>query len=92
MGRHFPKLFSPLIVGPARIKNRIFSTGHMTVMLENGTPSDAMVAYHKARAKGGAGLIILEAARAHISGDSGRPAIRAYDDASTMILYRPGGT
>lgn len=53
----------------------------MTVMLENGFPSDAMVAYHQARAEGGAGLIILEAARAHISGDSGRPAIRAYDDA-----------
>ncbi len=53
----------------------------MTVMLENGFPSDAMAAYHKARAEGGAGLIILEAARAHISGDSGRPAIRAYDDA-----------
>ncbi len=53
----------------------------MTVMLENGFPSDAMVAYHQARADGGAGLIILEAARAHKSGDSGRPAIRAYDDA-----------
>ena len=77
----FPHLFTPLKVGPKTLKNRIFSTGHMTVMLENGLPSDAMVAYHRARAEGGAGLIILEAARAHISGDSGRPAIRAYDDA-----------
>ena len=81
MTKPFPKLFSPLTVGPTQIKNRISSTGHMTVMLENGVPSDAMVAYHKARAEGGAGLIILEAARAHVSGDSGRPAIRAYDDA-----------
>ncbi len=81
MKQSFPNLFSPLVVGPASLKNRIFSTGHMTVMLENGVPSDAMVAYHKARAEGGAGLIILEAARAHVSGDSGRPAIRAYDDA-----------
>lgn len=77
----FSTLFSPLAVGPVQLKNRVFSTGHMTVMLDNGFPSDAMVAYHGARAKGGAGLIILEAARAHISGDSGRPAIRAYDDA-----------
>jgi 2,4-dienoyl-CoA reductase-like NADH-dependent reductase (Old Yellow Enzyme family) len=77
----FSALFSPLLVGPVRLKNRIFSTGHMTVMLENGFPSDAMIAYHQARAEGGAGLIIIEAARAHISGDSGRPAIRAYDDA-----------
>ncbi len=50
-------------------------------MLQDGLPTDAMVAYHEARAKGGAGLIIIEAARAHASGDSGRPAIRAYDDA-----------
>lgn len=81
MEQGFPNLFSSLDVGPTCLKNRIFSTGHMTVMLENGVPSDAMVAYHKARAEGGAALIILEAARAHISGDSGRPAIRAYDDA-----------
>lgn len=74
-------LFTPLDVGPVQIKNRVFSTGHMTVMLKDGVPSDAMVAYHQARAKGGAGLIIIEAARAHISGVSGRPAIRAYDDA-----------
>lgn len=81
MAPKFPNLFHPLQVGPVTLKNRIFSTGHMTVMLKDGVPSDAMVAYHTARAKGGAGLIILEAARAHVSGDSGRPAIRAYDDA-----------
>lgn len=81
MNSVFPNLFKPLQVGPVTLKNRAFSTGHMTVMLDNGLPSDAMVAYHQARAKGGAGLIILEAARAHVSGDSGRPAIRAYDDA-----------
>ena len=80
MGQGFPNLFLPLVVGPTCLKNRIFSTGHMTVMLENGFPSDAMVAYHKARAEGGAGLIILEAARTHVSGESGRPSIRAYDD------------
>ncbi len=76
----FPTLFSSLAVGPTVLKNRIFSTGHMTVMLKDGAPSDDMVAYHAARAEGGAGLIILEAARAHPSGDSGRPAIRAYED------------
>ncbi|KRS16409.1 FAD-dependent oxidoreductase [Roseovarius indicus] len=76
-----PTLFSPLRVGPAFLKNRIFSTGHMTVMLEDGVPSARMAAYHGARAEGGAGLIIVEAARAHPSGTSGRAAITAYDDA-----------
>ncbi len=75
-----PHLFSPLKIGDLELKNRIFSTGHMTVMLENGFPSDQMVAYHRARAAGGAGLIIVEAARAHPSGISSRPAILAFDD------------
>ena len=74
-------LFSPLTIRGHTIKNRIFSTGHMTVMLENGFPSDQMVAYHQARAAGGAGLIIVEAARTHRSGISSRPAILAFDDA-----------
>ena len=52
----------------------------MTVMLEDGFPSERMVAYHAARAAGGAGLIIIEAARAHPSGSGSRPAIVAYDD------------
>ena len=74
-------LFSPLKIRNHVFKNRIFSTGHMTVMLENGVPSDQMVAYHQARAEGGAGLIIVEAARAHPSGISSRPAILAFNDA-----------
>ncbi|QYX56544.1 FAD-dependent oxidoreductase [Roseovarius sp. SCSIO 43702] len=74
-------LFSPLTIRGQTIRNRIFSTGHMTVMLENGQPTARMAAYHAARAEGGAGLIILEAARAHPSGDSGRAAIGAHDDA-----------
>ena len=53
----------------------------MTVMLKDNLPSKRMAAYHGARAKGGAGLIIIEAARAHVSGMSGRPAIKAYDRA-----------
>ncbi len=52
----------------------------MIVMLENGFPGDRMVAYHRARARGGAGLIIIEAARAHVSGISSRPAIHAYEN------------
>ncbi|MBD3666148.1 FAD-dependent oxidoreductase [Sulfitobacter aestuariivivens] len=74
-------LLSPLTVNGHTLRNRIFSTGHMAVMLKDNLPTKRMVAYHEARARGGAGLIIIEAARAHPSGMSGRPAIRAYDDA-----------
>ncbi len=79
MSSAFDHLFSPLKIRGHRLKNRIFSTGHMAVMLENGKPTDAMIAYHEAKAAGGAALTILEAARAHPTADSGRPAIRAYD-------------
>ncbi|MEB8388792.1 FAD-dependent oxidoreductase [Rhodobacteraceae bacterium KMM 6894] len=81
MNAQLPTLFSPISIGPARLRNRIFSTGHMTVMLEDGAPGDRMVAYHAARAAGGAGLIITEAARVHPTGESSRPGIRAYADA-----------
>jgi mycofactocin system FadH/OYE family oxidoreductase 2 len=63
----FPHLFLPLEVGPLTLRNRIFSTGHMTMMVADGNPTDDMVAYHAARAAGGAGLIVTEAAAVHHS-------------------------
>ena len=74
-------LFQTLTLRGKTLKNRIFSTGHMAVMLAAGKPTEHMVAYHGAKAQGGAALTIIEAARVHPSGDSGRPAIRAYDPA-----------
>jgi len=73
-------LFAPLTIRGHRFKNRILSTGHMTVFLEDGNPSERLAAYHEARAAGGAALIITEAARAHPSGVSSRPSILAYRD------------
>ena len=56
----------------------------MAVMLDDGKPSQRLAAYHEAKAKGGAALTIIEAARVHPTGDSGRPAIRAYDPACVL--------
>ncbi len=58
-------LFSPLNIGPVTVKNRIFSTGHQTMMCANGLPTDRMIAYQAAKARGGAGLIITESSRPH---------------------------
>ena len=63
----FKTLFSPLRLRQCEIRNRILSTGHQTYLAKNGLPSENMVAYHEARARGGAGLIIVEAARFHKS-------------------------
>ena len=64
---NFSALFSPLRVGAVTIKNRIYSTGHMTMMPRNGKVTDDLIAYHEARARGGAGLIIVEGCRPHAS-------------------------
>jgi len=58
----FPNLFSPLEIGNVTLRNRIVSTGHETAMADAGGISDAMLAYHEARARGGAGLIVVEVA------------------------------
>ena len=61
-------LFSPLALGPVEIRTRIVSTAHQTTLVHDNLPTDDFVAYHEARARGGAGLIVLEATAVHPSG------------------------
>jgi 2,4-dienoyl-CoA reductase-like NADH-dependent reductase (Old Yellow Enzyme family)/thioredoxin reductase len=77
---NYETLFSPFSIRHITFKNRIFSTGHMTRMTQDGLPTEQMLAYHEARARGGAGLIICEAARVHDSALSDSPAIDASTD------------
>lgn len=63
----FPHLFSPISIGNLELRNRIVSTGHETHLNDRGRIGDAMIAYHEARARGGAGLIITEVALVHAS-------------------------
>jgi 2,4-dienoyl-CoA reductase-like NADH-dependent reductase (Old Yellow Enzyme family)/pyruvate/2-oxoglutarate dehydrogenase complex dihydrolipoamide dehydrogenase (E3) component len=77
----FPNLFSPLAVGPLTLKNRIFVTGHMTMMVTGGVPSEAQAAYYAARARGGVAMIVTEAAAVHETGLRGGKVISAIDDA-----------
>lgn len=65
MSQSFPHLLSPLEIRGVEIRNRIFSTGHDTNMAENGLPGDTLVAYHRARARGGAGLVVVQVAAVH---------------------------
>ena len=61
-------LFSPLTLGPVTIQNRIVSTSHQTTLVHDHLPTDDLIAYHQARARGGAGLIVIEATATHPSG------------------------
>ncbi len=63
----YPKLLQPIELGPTKISNRIFNPPHGTTLSHNGVVTDDLIAYHRARAKGGVGLIILEGMTLHPS-------------------------
>ena len=65
MRQPFPSLFSPIDIGKLALRNRLVSTGHETHLNDRGRIGDAMIAYHEARARGGAGLIVTELALVH---------------------------
>jgi 2,4-dienoyl-CoA reductase-like NADH-dependent reductase (Old Yellow Enzyme family) len=60
-----PQLFAPITLRNLTIRNRILSTGHDTTLPTAFVPNDALVAYHRARAAGGAGLIVMQVAGVH---------------------------
>jgi 2,4-dienoyl-CoA reductase-like NADH-dependent reductase (Old Yellow Enzyme family)/thioredoxin reductase len=79
-------LLSPLRLGPAELQNRIVSTAHQTTLIRDHLPTDDFVAYHEARAAGGAGLIVLEAAAVHPSGLLTGKTLGIFDDVAVPAL------
>jgi 2,4-dienoyl-CoA reductase-like NADH-dependent reductase (Old Yellow Enzyme family) len=79
-GPTFPHLFSPLRIGSVTLRNRIFSSGHDTVMASHGTITDQLVAYQEARAAGGAGLIVIQVGGIHESAEYTAHALMADTD------------
>lgn len=65
---NYPTLFSGTKLGNVTIKNRIMSSAHQTTLVENHLPTDDFIAYHTERAKGGVGLIVMEAHGVHQTG------------------------
>lgn len=77
----FERLFSPLTIRSVTFANRVLSTGHQTFLARDGRITDELIAYHRARAAGGAGAIIVESARFHETALSELPEIHATTDA-----------
>jgi mycofactocin system FadH/OYE family oxidoreductase 2 len=61
----FKFLFTPIQLGKIRVPNRIVSTAHATAYARDGIPTERLIAYHEARAKGGVGLIVTGATVVH---------------------------
>jgi 2,4-dienoyl-CoA reductase-like NADH-dependent reductase (Old Yellow Enzyme family) len=54
----FPRLFAPLALKRVTLRNRIASTPHSDGMAEAGLVTDRLIAYFRAKARGGAGLVM----------------------------------
>ena len=80
MSKLFPNLFTPLTIGSVEIRNRILSTGHDTMIPDDGCVNDALIAYHEARARGGAGLIVTQVAGIHETARYTTHMLMATDD------------
>ncbi|HUJ76099.1 MAG TPA: mycofactocin system FadH/OYE family oxidoreductase 2, partial [bacterium] len=74
-------LFSPIQLGPARVRNRVVFSAHLTNFAEHNRPSERLIAYYRERAQGGVGLIITEEQSVHPSDFAYEKLIHAYDPA-----------
>ncbi|MBN35672.1 MAG: oxidoreductase [Rhodospirillaceae bacterium] len=65
----FPHLFEPMALRGHTVRNRLFFPAHGTSLGKDGKVADSLIAYHEARAEGGAGMIIVEGMSMHPSFD-----------------------
>ena len=84
----FPLLFSPFRISECIVPNRIVSTGHDTNLVEDNLPGDALIAYHRARAKGGAGLVVLQVAGVHETARTSGHVLMVNEDACIAPFRR----
>ena len=84
----YPHLFQPVRIGTTEIRNRIFVPAHTTNFGEDNLPSNRHLAYHRARAAGGAGLIIFEGIRVHRSSLGRWQGVNGYEPAAIPRFSR----
>lgn len=76
------RILSPLTINGVTLRNRVVRTAHGT-NIGNGRVDEHLVAYHEARARGGVGLSVLEAASVHPT-DTG--TLRLHDESCIADL------
>ena len=83
----YPHVFSPVEIGGITLRNRVFVSAHTTNFGADFLPTERHVAYHRERARGGAGLIITEPLRVHAT-SLGRAGGLAADPAALPMLTK----
>jgi len=73
-------LWEPFAIGDVRLRNRVFVSAHTTNFGRDNLPTDRHVAYHRARAAGGVGLIITEGIRVHPTSSARDSSLGSWSD------------
>jgi mycofactocin system FadH/OYE family oxidoreductase 2 len=79
MEQPFPHLFAPLRLGPLTLRNRLVHAPHGTCLAEGNLPSERHARYYAERARGGMGLIVVEALRVHPTSSFSTGSINGFD-------------
>lgn len=77
----YPTLLSPVRLRHKTLKNRVVFGPHTVNMAEDGLPGDRHLGYYRERARGGAGMIVVEPSPAHRTGVLTRGNFLAESDA-----------
>jgi len=77
----YPNLFSPQVIGPRTAKNRVWMTAHSTQLVKEHNFSDEHIHYYAERARGGVGVITMEAMAVHPTTQPYKGKIFAFDRA-----------
>ncbi|NLE80921.1 MAG: mycofactocin system FadH/OYE family oxidoreductase 2 [Rhodococcus sp.] len=83
----YPHLFTRLRVGPLTLRNRVIFCAHLTNYAQSGRPTDRHIDYYRARAAGGAGMIVTEEHTVHRSDHPYEKMIHGYEP-SVIPAYR----
>ncbi len=79
----FDTLFSPIAVGGRTLRNRIVHAATVTGLGRDRAVTDRLIAYHAARAEGGAAMIVTELMNVHPS-SSGAPILVSLHDEGNL--------
>ena len=61
----YPTLLSPIRLGRHQIRNRVWMAAHATLLVKDNLFTDAHIHYYRERARGGVGVITMEAMAVH---------------------------
>lgn len=87
MSKKYPVLFTPVKLRHRRLRNRIVFGAHTVNMGKDGLPQDRHFGYYRERARGGAGMIVVEPTPAHRTAVLTRGNFRHEDD-SVIPAFR----